>query len=55
MSVAASSTGASADGGIDQDAREDLHARALRHAAGHHLEALEKVVLGQEMRTAQGV
>ena len=33
-------------GGVDQDAREDLHARALRHAACHHLEVLEKVVLG---------
>jgi len=32
--------------GIDQDTGEDLHARALRHAAGNHLEVFEEVVLG---------
>ena len=31
---------------VDQDARQDLHARALRHAASDHLEVAEKVVLG---------
>ena len=32
--------------GVDQNARQDLDARALRHAAGHDLKVLEKVVLG---------